>query len=118
MLYCGWMYSHVKSNLYDIVQATQAIAQFLDGKTIENYTANQMLKSAVERQFIIICVAMGRVTKSDPALAASFNGHLRIIDFYNVHADEFNFPNDTITWNIVQNKLPRLVYEVETILKN
>jgi uncharacterized protein with HEPN domain len=43
-----------KKYLYDIQEAASRIVDFTSGKTLEDYRANAMLRSAVERQFEII----------------------------------------------------------------
>ena len=44
----------IRKYLFDIQQASQMITNFTRGETFENYQTNPMLKSAVERQFILL----------------------------------------------------------------
>ena len=50
-----------KKRLYDILRAAAILAEFTDGKSIDDYERDIMLRSAVERQFAIIGEAIGAV---------------------------------------------------------
>ena len=52
------MLRETRKYLYDIQQAAMLIARFADGRTFDEYLADVMLRSAVERQFEIIGEAM------------------------------------------------------------
>ena len=48
------MNKEAKKRLVDGLTACRVIAQFVAGRTFEDYEANLMLRSAVERQFEIL----------------------------------------------------------------
>ena len=52
--------------LYDIVQGCHTIHIFTQHLDFEMYTADLLVKSAVERQFIIIGEALSRLKRFDP----------------------------------------------------
>ncbi len=70
--------------LYDIRVAVEKIAEFTDGCDFERYAADEMLKSAVERQFEIAGEALAQVARRDPDVAARMSEHARIIAFRNI----------------------------------
>ena len=47
--------------LYDINAAAEKILRFVHGKSEDDYLADELLQSAVERQFEIIGEAMGKL---------------------------------------------------------
>ena len=58
-----------KKYLFDIRRAARLIEGFCAGRSFEDYVADEMLKSAVERQFGIIGEALSRLAKGDPTVA-------------------------------------------------
>ena len=55
-----------KAYLHDMRQAAALIADFTEGLDFDAYTADAMVRSAVERQFEIIGEALGQLAKVDP----------------------------------------------------
>ena len=62
-------------HLEDVRQAVELVQNFTVGKDFQDYSADAMLRSAVERQFEIIGEALNRLDKSDPA--TSGNGRVK-----------------------------------------
>ena len=52
------MLRDLRAHLYDIRDACQAIEEFVRNKTYDEYVSDRMLRSAVERQFIVIGEAL------------------------------------------------------------
>ncbi len=50
--------------LYDMEQACVLLSSFLVGKTFADYEADPMLRSAVERQLMIVGEALNRLRKT------------------------------------------------------
>ncbi|RYG39066.1 MAG: hypothetical protein EON93_00805 [Burkholderiales bacterium] len=44
--------------------------RFTAGKSLDDYLADELLRCAVERQFLILGEALGRVRQLDPSVAA------------------------------------------------
>ena len=60
----------VKALLHDIEQAIDLIDRFTSSRSFEDYTGDPMVRSAVERQLVIIGEALNQLTRLDPAIAA------------------------------------------------
>jgi uncharacterized protein with HEPN domain len=70
--------------LHDIEQACAALARFTGAKTFADYADDELLRSAVERQFIIIGEALLQALRLDPSLRSFISHSRRIISFRNV----------------------------------
>jgi uncharacterized protein with HEPN domain len=106
-----------KKHLFDIAQAAELLTQFTKGKTLEDYTTDAFLRSAVERQFEIIGEALNRLLHDDPETADRITGYRRIIAFRNFLTHVYHAISNETVWDILQTKLPVLRNEVEALLK-
>ena len=107
----------IRNHLWDIRNAANLIVDNSAEITFEQYEENEMLRSAVERQFEIIGEATRRLANDDQSVAEKITGYQTIIGLRNRIAHEYdNIANQTI-WNIIQNNLPTLLAEVTTLLE-
>ena len=110
------MQPEVRKLLFDMLHAVLGVDMFVAGRTMEDFKADLMLRLAVERQFEIIGEALGRLVKTDETTAQRISEHRRIIGFRNVLIHGYDDIDDEITWRIVQDKLPVLRKELQTLL--
>jgi uncharacterized protein with HEPN domain len=105
-----------KKHLADFQRAARLLGQFTQGRTMQAYASDPLLRSAVERQFEIIGEALNRLLKSDPATAQRITEYHRVISFRNVLIHGYDVISDRVVWDVVQNKLPLLRMEVDALL--
>lgn len=110
------MQREARKYLYDIRQAAARIAEFTAGRSIDDYLADVMLRSAVERQFEIIGEAMTQLAKLDAALAARISEYRDIIAFRNTLIHGYASVNHRIVWSVIETRLPVLHREVDSLL--
>lgn len=110
------MQLEAKKYLYDVQQAASRIAEFTSGKQLEDYRADPMLRSAVERQFEIIGEALAQLAKLDHVLVQRISEHRRIIAFRNILIHGYAEVDDRLVWDIIESKLPILRSETEALL--
>ncbi len=101
--------------LWDARDAAQRIARFTAGRSYDDYLADEMLRSAVERQFEIIGEAFAGLRRAAPELAAGVPNLLRIIAF-NVLIHGYATVNDQLVWAVVVNDLPKLLAKLDGLL--
>lgn len=102
--------------LADIVDACEAIESFLTGVDPDAYRAAQMIRSAVERQLILIGEAVESLLRLDPGLSESISHARRIVDFRNLLTHDYAVVNDTVVWAIATGEVPILRKECRAIL--
>lgn len=102
--------------LLAIEQATEAILEYTEGSTFENFDADSKTRHAVERNFEIIGEAASRV----PADFKVDNPHIewRILkDFRNFIIHDYFGINNGIVWETIQLRLPDLLAEIRLLEK-
>ena len=102
--------------LYDIKLAVGRLTSFSDQKSFEDYQDDEMLRSAVERQFEIIGEALSQLLKTDPGIARTITGYQRIIAFRNILIHGYAVVDNQVVWDVLQNQLPVLAKEVDELL--
>lgn len=104
--------------LWDIQQAGKAVQSFLNGKTLEDYEKELILRSAVERQLFIVGEAMGQLHKWDQELADSFEDRRSIIAFRNRLAHGYAELNSERVFAIATHDLNLLLEKVSELLND
>ncbi len=104
-----------KKYLFDVLTAIGQVEQFLGSEhNFEQYRNNAMLKSAVERQLIIIGEAVNRLRKHDSTLPLTASR--AIVQFRNHITHEYDHIDDENVWAILINHLPQLKKEAKSLL--
>jgi uncharacterized protein with HEPN domain len=103
--------------LEDIRDAAAYIGELAQGRTLEDYDRDRMLRQAVERNFEIIGEAVSRLSRLDPDTAARIGSHRQIVDFRNVLIHGYDLIDHRIVWSTIAEKIPVLLAEVELLLR-
>ena len=103
--------------LFDMAEACGLIETFLSGKSFDDYRADPLVRSGVERQFEIIGEALSRLLEMAPELSEKFSDTRRIIAFRNRLIHGYASVADDIVWGIVEGNLPRLKEEIQQLLE-
>jgi uncharacterized protein with HEPN domain len=102
--------------LKDVRAAAELIAQFTAGRALPDYSTDALMRSAVERQFIIVGEAVAQLERLDPATAAPITNHAQVIAFRNILVHGYSAIDDQIVWSVIQNHLPLLRQEIDKLL--
>lgn len=103
--------------LYDIQTACRKLESFTRNRSLEDYLADDMLRSAVERQFEIIGEALSQLNRNDSALAASIPDTRRIIAFRNILIHGYATIRHETVWGVVQTGMPNLSQRIAELLQ-
>jgi uncharacterized protein with HEPN domain len=102
--------------LYDIREACRKLEEFTKKCSLEDYLADEMLQSAVERQFEVVGEALSQLRKIDASLTASIPDCRRIIAFRNILIHGYATIRHDTVWGVVQSDLPVLSRHIRKLL--
>ncbi len=102
--------------LWDVLNSAALIQQFVSGRTLTDYSADAMLRSAVERQFEIIGEAIVQLSQRFPDTASRIAHFPQIIGFRNRLIHGYNFVADDVVWSVIETDLSLLQQQVKALL--
>lgn len=102
--------------LFDVQQAIALIVRFVQSKSRQDYEADDLLRAAVEREFIIIGEALQQARRLDPQVVASIPDSQRIINFRNVLVHGYASIDSQTVWSVIEDDLPPLMAFVDGLL--
>ena len=74
------MHADARKLLWDALQAADRVARFTHDKTFDEYLADDLLRSGVERQLAIVGEALGQLRRVDPATAGTISPLSRVVE--------------------------------------
>jgi uncharacterized protein with HEPN domain len=102
--------------LQDVLEACKSIEDVMSGVSLEEYRGKRSVRSAVEREFIIIGEALRRVRALDERLFSSISNSRAIVDFRNLLAHDYGAVDDDAVFGLVYSDLIVLKAEVSELL--
>lgn len=102
--------------LADIVDACEAIADALRGQDLASYENNRLVRSAVEREFILVGEAMTALSHHEPDTFSSISDARRIVDFRNLLTHEYATIDDALVYAVAVGLAPALQAECMALL--
>lgn len=103
--------------LYDIHEACRKLEEFTKGRSLKDYLADEMLRSAVERQFEVVGETLSRLYKIEAGLAGSIPDSRRIIAFRNILIHGYATIRHDTVWGVVETDLPLLSRHIKELLR-
>lgn len=70
-----------RAHLSDVIDSCEAIAAAVRGLDLAGYEGNRLVRSSVEREFIIIGEAIAALARVEPKMFNAITKARRIIDF-------------------------------------
>ena len=102
--------------LRDVRESCLHIQMFIRGKSLEDYLSDLLLRSGVEREFIIVGEALMRASKIESDQLVSITGLREIIGFRNLLVHGYAVIEDNVVWDVALVNLPILLRDVQTLL--
>ncbi len=101
--------------LWDMLDAAQAVVRFMAGRDIDAYTADEVLRAAVERKIEIIGEAARRVSESF-RLAHPEVPWRKVMAQRHVLAHDYGEIEDDIIWRVATIHVPELIALLEPLV--
>lgn len=109
------MTSVLKQRIHDAIEACRAIQRFAEGASLDDYTGDLMLRSAVERQFEILGEALNLASVENPEIASSLPDLPRIVGMRNRIIHGYDSVDDEIVWDAIQHHVPPLLKALSSL---
>jgi uncharacterized protein with HEPN domain len=87
--------------LWDITEAAKSVLTFIEGKTFAGYQADRTLRSAVEREFILIGEAVTQLEQNFPDVAAHLRDTRHIIASRNLLVHAHTNIASEVVWGVI-----------------
>jgi uncharacterized protein with HEPN domain len=105
-----------RAYLADIIESCDAILAAVKGLGLEDYEANRLVRSSVEREFIIIGEAMAALSRTAQQTFDTISRGRRIVDFRNQLTHEYPTVDNALVWAIIERDVPLLRDEARALL--
>jgi len=102
--------------LWDCRQAMLKIQRFVDGRDFAAYRADELLRSAVERQFEIGGEALTQLRRVDPETAGMIPDLPRVVAFRNVLIHGYATVDDRVVWGVIEGRVDALIGTLTALL--
>ena len=98
----------VRAYLTDVIEACDAITAAVQSLDLQKHSGDRLVRSSVEREFIIIGEALIALSRNAGDIFASISQARRIVDFRNQLTHAYPTVDDTIVWAIIERDVPVL----------
>jgi len=105
-----------RAYLLNVRDNCDLILGFVNNSDLKDYKASELIKSAVERRFIIIGEALTRLKQLDLTILGGIPEAARIIAFRNVLVHGYESISDELVWEIIEEHVPALRAKCENLL--
>ncbi|MDZ4167893.1 MAG: HepT-like ribonuclease domain-containing protein [Coriobacteriia bacterium] len=102
--------------LVDAIEAADSIRSIVSGTTMDEYLTTRMLRSAIERELLIIGEALNALEGACPDARERVTDLGRIVGLRNRLAHGYDAIDDAMVWSIALDHIPRLLAELRSWL--
>lgn len=101
--------------IWDARRSVALVRQFTSGKSLDDYQADVFLRSAVERQLMIIGEALHQLARVDPEVASRIVDLPGIIAVRNIIVHGYATLDNLLVWAIVGEDLQTLERSLDEV---
>ena len=106
----------IAAHLADVIDACDAIATVLTDVELAGYQQNRTIRSAVEREFILIGEAIANIRRTDPRVAERISHARMIVGFRNVLTHDYAAIDDESVFGVATSDLAVLRQQCVALL--
>lgn len=106
-----------RAYLLDMQQTAELLMRLVSNRTLREMEADWAFRWAIERGLQNIGEAVFQLRRLDEELVRSISEHERIIGLRHVLVHAYDEVKPAVLWNIIESKLPLLIEEVRSMLK-
>ncbi len=110
------MDDNILTYLHDILQSGNAIRNFISDCSFEEYSNNELIRSAVERKFEIMGESINRIWKLDSDILSHVRDYRDIISFRNILIHGYDTIDDLVVWGVIEEGLDNLIEDINAII--
>lgn len=110
------MHADASALLWDTREALRRAQRFTQGKTFDDYLADELLRAAVERQFEVLGEALSQLRRVDAATAARVHALPQAIGLRNVLVHGYASVDHRIVWGVVESELAGLAADLDSLI--
>ena len=103
--------------LWDAQAAASAIMRFVTGRSLQDYAADLLLRSAIERQCEIVGEPLRQLERHAPDIAARIPQARQAVAFRNRLAHGYATLDDAVVWQVAIEEMPRLAAVLDGLLR-
>lgn len=107
-----------RAHLADIIESCDAITEALRGFDVTRYEGDRLVRSSVEREFIIIGEAVAALARIAPRVFETITRARRIVDFRNRLTHEYRAVDDALVWAFAERDVPVLRRECAALIQS
>jgi uncharacterized protein with HEPN domain len=107
------MRHEAKVILHDLLTAARRIESVMSDVPEPDFVDDWKLRSIVERQYMVLGEALGRLRKDHPALASTIGSLDEVIDFRNVLAHAYDRVDPRLVYSLTRTRLGTLRVDIE-----
>ena len=112
------MQPEVRKLLGDMADAADSIITFTRDRELADLATDDLFRSAIYWKFSVIGEAMTQLRRLDEPTADAISESKRIVAFRNQIIHGYSVIRDTVTWQIIRDKLPVLKNELAELLRS
>ena len=102
--------------LADAIDAAESIGSIVSGTTLDEYSDTRMMRSAVERELLIIGEAMNALDAACTDARHRVTALGRVVGLRDRLAHGYDTIDDGMIWSIARDEIPRLLTELRAWL--